>query len=603
MAPRSHWSTVLVEQFSGRVPRFLESYRSPRHHAPRVERILAFGRAFLTISALCAIYLDPTEPTRFAGLMYGLLLGYALYSVTILVIVRIVRVGARLALALHGMDILWASALTFFSEGPVSPFFLFFLFVSLAAAYRWGFRETLATTALTVVILLFETALAAMGPWKNTWFAEFRFALNPIIIQTTYLLLTGFLLGYLADQEKQFRAEIAATSDAMQQPRVDRGLGGSIAALAQLLRQTLHASAVDIVIQDDDRGRTMLWHIGAQADRVDRETALHLELDDAHRAAWLFEAPAGAWFSMGSPDGQILPVVTLDAGRWTKRATTLSLPLLLTDDRDFHGLAGVDFGLAGEWRGRVLVFDPINVGSTETRVHFLASWADHITPVLTNVFLLRRLRSRAGAAERARVARELHDGAIQALIGIEMKVETLLRRADRDSPVIVSDLADIQRLLRDEVTELRELMQQLRPIELDAGHQLPDLLAQLVERFARDTGIAATFASASNMARLPARVAVEVVRIVQEGLVNVRKHSRAGQVLVRLVDDERGRILTIEDDGRGFEFEGRMAQPELDARWLGPTIIKERARAIGGQVAVISSPGKGACVEVTLHAT
>lgn len=79
----------------------------------------------------------------------------------------------------------WASALSFFSEGPVSPFLLFFLFVLLAAAYRWGFRETLATAAATVLIFLLETTVVAVGPWSRTWFAR-----TPIILRITYLLRT-----------------------------------------------------------------------------------------------------------------------------------------------------------------------------------------------------------------------------------------------------------------------------------------------------------------------------------------------------------------------------------------------------------------------------
>jgi signal transduction histidine kinase len=604
VAPRCHWLTVAGQRFSGRVPRFLADYRFPRHQAPRVERILAVGRTFLTISALVAIYLDPTEPARFARLTYGLLSSYALYSVAVLVIVRrTARVGPRLALALHGVDILWVSALTFFSEGPVSPFFLFFLFVSLAAAYRWGSRETMATAAITAGILLLETGIAAAGPWKHTWFADFKLSLNPIIIRTTYLLLTGFLLGYLADQEKQFRAEMAATADAMQQPRIDRGLGGSVAALARLMQRMFSASAIDIVIQDHDRARTMLWHAKRAGNgSEDRQAVRRFELDDAHRSAWLFDAPPRAWFSVGSVHAQALTAITLDGTGWKTETHTVTLPPLFTDDRQFKALAGVDFGLNGEWQGRVLLFDPIHAGSVDTRVGFLASLAEHITPVLSNVFLLRRLRSRAGAAERARVARELHDGAIQALIGIEMKMETLRRRVERDSPAVTSDVVDIQHLMREEVTALRELMQELRPVELDAPHHLPDLLAQLVERFGRDTGVSATFVSGANTAPMPLRLAVEVVRIVQEGLVNVRKHSRAGHVIVRLCDRANGWTLTIEDDGCGFGFEGRLTQPELDARWLGPTIIKERARAIGGHVAVQSTPGSGACVEVTFDA-
>jgi signal transduction histidine kinase len=385
----------------------------------------------------------------------------------------------------------------------------------------------------------------------------------------------------------------------MQQPRIERGFGGSVEALARLLQRMFRASAVHVVIDDRETARTALW----QAARGDSEPVQRFELDDAHRAAWLFATPGATWCSTGPVSGSALPVATLAQGSWALTPASLALPSLLKEDREFKTLAAVDFGLANEWQGRILIFDPVDAASAETRVTFLASLSEHITPVLSNVFLLRRLQSRAGAAERARVASELHDGAIQALIGIEMKTETLRRRAERDGPGMLPDIANIQNLLRDEVAALRELMQELRPIELDAPHHLPDLLAVLVERFGRETGVAATFSASADTSRLPLRQAGEIVRIVQEGLVNVRRHSRAQQVVVRLADDGGGWRLTIEDDGQGFPFQGRLAQPELDARWLGPTTIKERARAVGGHVTVESTPGRGASVEVTFHAS
>jgi two-component system nitrate/nitrite sensor histidine kinase NarX len=92
-----------------------------------------------------------------------------------------------------------------------------------------------------------------------------------------------------------------------------------------------------------------------------------------------------------------------------------------------------------------------------------------------------------------------------------------------------------------------------------------------------------------------------LVRIVQEALVNVRKHSQACNVLVRLTTDDGICRLVIEDDGRGFEFEGRLSAGELDERRAGPAIIKERARLLGADLAVDSSPGAGVRVEVTLN--
>src|SRR5204863_1945988 len=118
-----------------------------------------------------------------------------------------------------------------------------------------------------------------------------------------------------------------------------------------------------------------------------------------------------------------------------------------------------------------------------------------------------------------------------------------------------------------------------QPVDLDSPDQLGELLGLTVERFRRDTGINARFISDANTAALPMRTAIEVVRIVQEGLVNVRKHSAARTVIVRLRQRDSEWTVTIEDDGRGFEFTGQVTGADLNARVLGPSVIAQRALA------------------------
>src|SRR5262245_14694166 len=114
-------------------PGFLESYRAERRPAARLEYVLAVARTFLTITGFIAFYLDPTEPARLAAVTYTVLISYALYSVVVLAIVRrgagIRSTHSRL---LHALDIVWVGVLTFVSDGPTSPSYLFFLFVLLA---------------------------------------------------------------------------------------------------------------------------------------------------------------------------------------------------------------------------------------------------------------------------------------------------------------------------------------------------------------------------------------------------------------------------------------------------------------------------------------
>jgi signal transduction histidine kinase len=213
--------------------------------------------------------------------------------------------------------------------------------------------------------------------------------------------------------------------------------------------------------------------------------------------------------------------------------------------------------------------------------------------------LLRRLRTRAGAIERARVARELHDGAIQSLIAVEMQVDVLRRQSVGESARLAAELARVQHLLQQEVINLRELMQQMRPVDM-GPQQFLDYLADYVDRFRRDTGIHVRFVTDLQEVTLSPRVCRELTRVVQEGLINIRKHSGARAALVRFASENGQWLLMIDDDGRGFDFTGRHNMTELDQIRRGPATIKERVRSIGGELVIQSNPGEGSRLEITL---
>ena len=90
----------------------------------------------------------------------------------------------------------------------------------------------------------------------------------------------------------------------------------------------------------------------------------------------------------------------------------------------------------------------------------------------------------------------------------------------------------------------------------------------------------------------------EIAGILREALANVRRHSGAHNVLVRLARQRNGWMLTVEDDGRGFEFSGRFSHAELEESRRGPLVIKQRVRAIDGELTIISKPGQGARLEI-----
>ena len=133
--------------------------------------------------------------------------------------------------------------------------------------------------------------------------------------------------------------------------------------------------------------------------------------------------------------------------------------------------------------------------------------------------------------------------------------------------------------------------------------RLIQYMAGTVDRFRREQGISASFVAESQEVSLPPRVCTELVRIVQEALANVRKHSGAHNVFVRFARENGHYKLCVEDDGRGFGFTGRLSSAELEASSNCPLVIRERVRAIGGELMIESSEGWGARLGILVPLT
>jgi signal transduction histidine kinase len=585
-----------------RRPRFLErigAFVVPSEDQ-RIERMLAAARTFLAASALFAIYLEPIEPNRFIGLVYFLSGFYVIHSLAIQFLVLVRESSTRaFRLTVHAVDVLWPPLISLFASGWSSPFLLFTMFVLSAAAYRWGLVETLATSVASILLYSGE---AFVGPVLGHQFSFLtpEFELNRFILRAAELLIMGYLIGYLGEEERTLRKEASATARITGRVQAQFGVRGAVEAVVEELQRLLGSDRALIVLNEINTDRTYLWQV-APGGGDERTTVILTELDATQREVYQFDPPGEAWSAVqrepGSTAGGFKTLALDEKGKRHRNVTWLPPPRLLQAHSFRHAL-GLSLAYGNEWSGYLLLLDPEQAPSGESAAAFLLALSRHIGPALYNVYLTRRLRSRAGAVERARVARELHDGVIQALVGLEMRMDALKRQETNHEGSWVAELDRIQVLLRKEVLNLRELMQQTKPLDL-GPKQLLDFMAYSVDKFRRDTGIAAKFSSAFEEVRLPARVCNEVARILQEALVNVRKHSQAENVLVRFASMNGRWKLTVDDDGKGFDFSGRLTQPELDAARLGPVVIKERVRAIGGELTVESASGRGARLEIT----
>ncbi len=597
-----------------------------------VERVLAIARAVLAVTSLAALKLYPTESFPAANLgssnpvssnlLFGLVLLYAGHAIALLVLLwRWSEVPARFSWTVQTADILWPCLISvfLFTNGPVTPFFLYFIFAVLAAAFRWGMREALLTMAVAIVAMAGEAfavnqisvnqtwvnQTSVNQPWVNharvnhAWFAAPAGNDRGVLItmRIVYLIIFGLLIGQLTESEKLRRAEASSIFQISSKAHVDAGLKATLQAVLQEMLKLFQGRELLLLTREAGAGSAHLWRVATIENGAEINFSWR-SLDNAQARPYLFELPAQgegtAWLG-GNP----LNAITIDRDGKRLRGSGCCLSQEFVSRHPFDKLLTSSVLFAPDLSCRIFLFEPGAGGRPQSQLRFLRDLTNRVAPAIYNVYLLRRLRSRAAAAERSRIARDLHDGVVQSLHALAFRLYALRTGTRMDERERTQELLDLQELIQKEAAGLRSMIQHLQPVELDPA-QLVDFLSGMIERYRYDTGIAAKFICDVGNVTMPPATSREIVGIVQEALANILKHSGAENVLVHLAAQKGTWILSIEDDGRGFEFSGRLTQLELERIRRGPLIIKQRARAIGAELTIESRPGQGARLEIRL---
>ena len=196
-----------------------------RYALADIERTIARCRVILSVSALIAVYIDPTRPTltRWLPLTGGpfmldplalaVMLSHLVYSLSLYVLEhRRVLTASRIAVVSTWMDVLFGTLIALVTEGANSPFYVFFTFAVLAAAFRAGLRLTLLVTVTSA--LLYLGLILVSHPWGLTFY----------IMRPAYITITGYLVGYLGEQRLVLEARVRAFEAATQRERIARSL-------------------------------------------------------------------------------------------------------------------------------------------------------------------------------------------------------------------------------------------------------------------------------------------------------------------------------------------------------------------------------------------
>lgn len=233
---------------------------------------------------------------------------------------------------------------------------------------------------------------------------------------------------------------------------------------------------------------------------------------------------------------------------------------------------------------------------TEDDQRLFTSLAKRAALHIENAQLYESAQELAAASERNRLARDLHDAVTQTLFSASLIAEALPALWEMDPDEGKGLLQELRQLTRGALAEMRTLLLELRPASLEEA-ELDELFHQLAEAATGRTGIPITVLVDATC-DLPVNVHVTLYRIAQEALNNIVKHARATRAAITLrgCGDGTAVRLTISDDGRGFD------PTAVSAEHMGLAIIRERAQAVGAELAISSSPGEGTRVLVSWQA-
>ncbi|HEX7191541.1 MAG TPA: GAF domain-containing sensor histidine kinase, partial [Thermoanaerobaculia bacterium] len=196
------------------------------------------------------------------------------------------------------------------------------------------------------------------------------------------------------------------------------------------------------------------------------------------------------------------------------------------------------------------------------------------------------------AQERVRIAHEMHDGLAQVLGYVNTKVQAATAYLTRGNvEEATKQMQELAVSAREAYTEVRESIVGLRALP-EEGRTMRDALIEFVERWKEQSGVVATV-DIDPALRLRAAIELQLIRIVQESLTNVRKHAKASRVWVEIKRDGETLRACVKDDGLGFL---RSAPKRGEFPRFGLTTMHERAESIGGALLIDSAPEKGTTV-------
>ena len=260
----------------------------------------------------------------------------------------------------------------------------------------------------------------------------------------------------------------------------------------------------------------------------------------------------------------------------------------------FRTVISIPVRLHERLMGEVDLFFNARVSPTPALRSLLEALGSHLASAMENLRLNALEKEAAVSQERIYLARELHDSIAQSLAFIKIQVQLM-----RDA-VQLGNSVEIQQILEEIDTGVRESYGDVRELLLHFRtranvEDIEPALATTLRKFEHQSGVKAVLSMQGHGMPLSPDLQIQVLHIVQEALSNVRKHAQASQVSLDVQQQPVWRF-EVRDDGVGFSVNN----DQLDETHVGLRIMKERAQRLGAELAIISDPGRGSSIILTL---
>jgi signal transduction histidine kinase len=531
-----------------------------------VEVVTSWARLLLACVALLSVVPNSLGAGNQSGLTL-LLLGYIAFAIVI-VLARASRSLSRQgAYGVHAVDVAVSSALMVLSSGVASPFFVFYQFALIAATLRWDWMGALVTAGI-LTLTLWMVYLTGISPPAEV-IAPDSDNLGRTLIRGAFLMTGGAMLAYLgAHRERGGRrfAKLAAW------PQIQPG-----------------ESKIDLLERS-------LSHV-ADVMQAPRVLVIWDEADEPYRQMALWEGgqvrysreDSTLFGDLVAPTHKHRPfAVVQEQGRGA--AGNLFNKLVdraLIKTFAFTAVATAPFRYTA-CRGRIFVLD--RTTAREEDLSLISVIASRIGVSLEDRILRDKLEASAIAQERSRLGRDLHDGVLQGLAAasIQLKVVSTTLPPEAQQP-----LRSIRDVLADEAQRIRTYVEANRAIAPSATglvllapevqkriKRLRDLWGCEVELTVEPVDLNASLTTSRNVGHM-----------IAEGVSNAVRHGRASRIQIQISKSETGLLLSIRDNGHGFE--NLSGSYDLNERSIGgnaPDSLKSRVEECGGTLYLSSSP-------------